>query len=72
MIVFETATAVYKHLHGLAPEYMQLMFSKLLENSLQALRSTARLLEYLALQPLMCNAVSHMEVCMCGINLALK
>ena len=30
MIVFETATTVYKSLHGLAPEYIQL-FTKLSE-----------------------------------------
>ena len=28
MIVFETATTVYKSLHGLTPDYMQLMFTK--------------------------------------------
>ena len=40
MIVFETATAVYKLLHGLAPEYMQLMFTKLSENGSRSLRDT--------------------------------
>ena len=32
MILFETATTVYKSLHGLAPDYMQLMFTKFSEN----------------------------------------
>ena len=40
MIEFETATTVYKSLHGLAPEYMQLMFTKLSENSSRSLRNT--------------------------------
>ena len=40
MIVFETATTVYKSLHGLAPEYMQSMFTKLSENSSRSLRNT--------------------------------
>ena len=40
MIVLKTATAVYKSLHGLAPEYMQLMFTKLSENSSRSLRNT--------------------------------
>ena len=39
MIAFETATAVYKSLHGLAREYMQLMFTKLLENGSRSLRN---------------------------------
>ena len=33
MIEFESATVVYKSLHELAPEYMQLMLTKLSENS---------------------------------------
>ena len=40
MIEFETATTVYKSLHGLAPQYMQLMFAKLLENTSRSLRNT--------------------------------
>ena len=40
MIVFETATALYKSLHGLAPEYVQLMFTKLSENGSRSLRNT--------------------------------
>ena len=40
MIEFETATTVYKSLHGLAPEYMELMFTKLSENTLRSLRNT--------------------------------
>ena len=40
MIEFETAIAVYKSLRGLAPEYMQLMFTKLSENSSRSLRNT--------------------------------
>ena len=40
MIEFETATAVYKSLHGLAPEYMQLMFTKMSENGSRSLRNT--------------------------------
>ena len=40
MIEFETATMVYKSLHGFAPEYMQLMFTKLSENSSRSLRNT--------------------------------
>ena len=40
MIEFETATTVYKSLHGLAPEYMQLMFTKLSENTSRSLRNT--------------------------------
>ena len=40
MIEFETATTVYKSLHGLAPEYMQLMFTKLSENNSRSLRNT--------------------------------
>jgi len=40
MIVFETATTVYKSLHGLAPDYMQLMFTKLSENGSRSLRNT--------------------------------
>ena len=39
-IEFETATTVYKSLHGLAPEYMQLMFTKLSENNSRLLRNT--------------------------------
>ena len=63
MIVFETATTVYKSLHGLAPEYMQHMFTKMSENSSRSLRNTdTEILEYLALQPLTSNAASHIEV----------
>jgi len=40
MIAFETATTVYKSLHGLAPDYMQLMFTKLSENGSRSLRNT--------------------------------
>ena len=40
MIEFETATTVYKSLHGLAPEYMQSMFMKLSEYSSRSLRNT--------------------------------
>ena len=40
MIEFEIATMVYKSLHGLAPEYMQLMFTKLSENNSRSLRNT--------------------------------
>ena len=40
MIVSETATTVYKSLHGLAPDYMQLMFTKLSENASQSLCNT--------------------------------
>ena len=40
MIEFETATTVYKSLHGLAPEYMQLMFTKFSEYNSQSLRNT--------------------------------
>ena len=40
MIKFETATAVFTSLHGLAPEYMQLMFTKLSGNSSRSLRDT--------------------------------
>ena len=40
MIEFETATAVYKSLHGLAPEYMQSMFMKSSEYSSRSLRNT--------------------------------
>ena len=36
MIEFETATTVYKSLHGFAPEYTQLMFTKLSENGSRA------------------------------------
>ena len=61
MILFETATTVYKSLHGLAPDYMQLMFTKLLENGSRSLRNTKANLEYLALQPLTGNSDSHIE-----------
>ena len=47
MIVFEAATAVYKSLHGLAPEYMQLTFTKLSENGSRSLRNTETVLEHL-------------------------
>ena len=40
MIEFETATTVYKPLHGLAPEYMQLMCAKLSENNSRSLLNT--------------------------------
>ena len=40
MIEFETATTVYNSLHGLAPEYMQLMVTKLSENTSRSLRNT--------------------------------
>ena len=40
MIVFEIATTVYKSLHGLAHDYMQLMFTKLSENGSLSLRNT--------------------------------
>ena len=40
MIVFETATVVYKSLCGLSPEYVQLLFTKLSENSSRSLRDT--------------------------------
>ena len=40
MIDFETATMVYKSLHGLAPPYMQDMFHKLSHSRKRVLRST--------------------------------
>ena len=40
IIVSETATKVYKSLHGLASDYMQLMFTKLSENGSRSLRKT--------------------------------
>ena len=40
MIEFKTATTVYKSLHGLAPEYMRQMFTKLSENTSRSLRNT--------------------------------
>jgi len=40
IIVFETATTVYKSRHGLAPEYLQLMLTKLSENGSLSLRNT--------------------------------
>ena len=40
MIEFETATTVYKSLHGLAPEYMRQMFTKSSENTSRSLRNT--------------------------------
>ena len=40
MIEFETAITVYKCLHGLSPEYMQLMFTKLSVNNSRYLRNT--------------------------------
>ena len=40
IIVFETALTVYKSLHGLAPDYMQLMFTELLDNGSRSLRKT--------------------------------
>ena len=40
MIEFETATTVCKSLHGLAPEYMRQMFTKLFENTSRSLRNT--------------------------------
>ena len=40
MIEFEIATTVYMSLHELAPEYMQLMFTKLSENTSRSLRNT--------------------------------
>ena len=40
MIEFETATTVYKSLHGLAPEYMQLMFTKVSKSGSRSLRNT--------------------------------
>ena len=40
MIVLKTATAVFKSLHGLAPEYMQQLFTKLSENCSRSLRNT--------------------------------
>ena len=61
MIVFNTATAVYKSLHGLAPEYMQLMFTKLLEMVHGLSVIPTQILEYLALQPLTGNVVSDNE-----------
>ena len=39
MIVFETVTTVYKSLHGLAPEYMRLMFTRMSENGSRSLRN---------------------------------
>ena len=39
MIAFETATAIYKSLHGLAPN-MQLMFTKMSENGSRSFRNT--------------------------------
>ena len=40
MIVFETSTAVYKSLHGVAPEHMQITFTKMSENGPRSLRNT--------------------------------
>ena len=40
MIVFEDAATGYKSLHGLAPDYMQLMFTKLSEKGSRYLRNT--------------------------------
>ena len=40
MIEFDTATTVYKSLYGLAPEYMQLMLTKLSESGSRSLRNT--------------------------------
>ena len=40
MIEFETATTIYKSLHGLDPEYMQSMLRKLSEYSSRSLRNT--------------------------------
>ena len=40
MIAFETATTVYKSFHGLAPDYMQPMFTKFSENGSRSLRNT--------------------------------
>ena len=45
MIAFETATMVYKSLHGLAPPYMQDTFHKLSDCRNRALRSTETDLE---------------------------
>ena len=45
MIDFETATMVYKLLHGLAPPYMQDMFYKLSDCRKRVLRSTETDLE---------------------------
>ena len=39
MIEFEIATTVYKSLHGLVPEYIQLVFTKLSENGSRSLRN---------------------------------
>ena len=40
MIEFEIVIMVYKSLHGLAPNYMQLMFTTLAENNSLSLRNT--------------------------------
>ena len=40
MIEFETATTVYRSLHGLAPEYMRQMFTKLSVKTSRSLRNT--------------------------------
>ena len=40
MIEFETATTVCKSLHGLAPEYIRQMFTKLSENTSRSFRNT--------------------------------
>ena len=39
MIVHDTGTTVYKSIHGLAPDYTQLMFTKLSENGSRSLRN---------------------------------
>ena len=62
MIVFETATRVYRSLYGLAPEYRQLMFTKSWENGSRSLHNTDMDLEYLSLPTVTGNAVSHIEV----------
>jgi len=59
---FETATTVYKSLHGLAPEYMQLSLQNCWElvHTLSVIPTW--ILEYLTLQPLTGNAASNIEV----------
>ena len=61
MIGFEIAIMVYKSLRGLAPNSMQLIFTKLSETIHCLSVIPIRILEYRALQPHRKNVVAHSE-----------
>ena len=67
-IEFETATTVYKSLHGLALNICGKCSQNYMKTPHGLSGIPTQISEYLALQPHTGNAVSHIEVSPCGIN----